>query len=72
MKRFVLLLAASATMLVPAAPAFAASSSRPNAVEGAMSAPAATAQLDSVSKIPPELCFAFFGSDLENLVCSSR
>ena len=61
MKHFVLLLAASATMLIPAAPAFAASA-----------APNTTAQIESVSKIPPELCFAFFGSDLENLVCSSR
>jgi hypothetical protein len=41
-------------------------------VDAVMPAPAATAQLDSLSKIPPELCFAFFGSDLENLVCSSR
>jgi|GEM_PF-4121274 len=71
MKRFVLLLAASATLLVPAAPAFAASA-RPAAVDGAMSAPAATSQLESVSRIPPELCFAFFGSDLENLVCSTH
>lgn len=63
MKRFVLLLAASATMLIPAAPAFAASAS---------AAPNTTAQIESVSKIPPELCFAFFGSDLENLVCSSH
>jgi hypothetical protein len=61
MKRFVLLLAASATLLVPAAPAFA-TSARPDS----------TTRLESVSKIPPELCFAFFGSDLENLVCSSR
>ncbi|HZQ76599.1 MAG TPA: hypothetical protein VFE55_04660 [Acidimicrobiia bacterium] len=64
MKRFVLLLAASATMVIPAAPAFAASA--------ASAAPNTTAQIQSVSKIPPELCFAFFGSDLENLVCSSR
>ncbi len=70
MKRFVLLLAASATLLVPAAPAFA--SARPAAVDGAMSAPATTAQLDGVSRIPPELCFAFFGSDIENVLCSTH
>jgi hypothetical protein len=71
MKHFVLLLAASATLLVPAAPAFAASTG-PNAVDGVMPAPAATAQLDGVSRIPPELCFAFFGSDLENVLCSTH
>ena len=71
MKRFVLLLAASATLLVPAAPAFA-TSARPEAVDGAMSAPATTAQLDGVSRIPPELCFAFFGSDIENVLCSTH
>jgi hypothetical protein len=71
MKRLVLLLAASATLLVPAAPALAASA-RPNAADGAIPTRAATAQLDSVSKIPPQFCFAFFGSDLENLLCSSR
>jgi len=41
-------------------------------VDGAMSAPATTAQLDGVSRIPPELCFAFFGSDLENVLCSTH
>ncbi|MCA1842415.1 MAG: hypothetical protein LC792_04360 [Actinobacteria bacterium] len=60
MKRLALLLAASATLLVPAAPAFAAP------------APASTpAQVDGVSKIPPQYCLAVLGSDFERLACSA-
>jgi hypothetical protein len=55
-----LLLAVSATLLVPAAPAFAAA------------APASTpAHVEGVSRIPPQYCFAILGSDFERLVCSS-
>jgi len=60
MKRLALLLAASATLLVPAAPAFASP------------AHSATApRVEDVSKIPPQYCLAVLGSDFERLACSS-
>ena len=60
MKRLALLLAASATVLVPAVPALAAP------------APAsAPIHVDGVSKIPPQYCLAVLGSDFERLACSS-
>jgi hypothetical protein len=72
MKRFVLLLAALAA-LVPAAPAVAAAAQTGGV--NSYSAPAAGASAvagttDDVRKIPPELCFAIFGSHFESLVCS--
>ncbi|HVW35310.1 MAG TPA: hypothetical protein VHL53_22445 [Acidimicrobiia bacterium] len=60
MKRLALLLAASATLLVPAAPALAAPAP-----------PSAPAHVDGVSKIPPRFCLAILGSDFERLACSS-
>jgi hypothetical protein len=60
MKRIALLLAASATLLVPAAPALAAPV---NSVTGP--------QVQDVSKIPPQYCLAVLGSDFERLFCSS-
>jgi hypothetical protein len=60
MKRLALLLAASATLLVPAAPALAAS---PQA--------ATPSHLDGVSRIPPQFCLAILGSDFERVACSS-
>jgi hypothetical protein len=60
MKRLALLVAAAATLLVPAAPALAAA------------APAPTpAHVDGVSRIPPQFCLAVLGSDFERLACSS-
>jgi hypothetical protein len=55
MKRFVLLAAATAALLVPTTAAVAE---------------APRAHPDGVSKIPPELCLAVLGSDFERLVCS--
>jgi hypothetical protein len=72
MKRLALLLAASATLLVPAAPAFAGPAQVDGARADAVSTPAtAAAHLDGVSRIPPQYCFAILGSDFERLVCSS-
>lgn len=55
MKRFVLPLAALAVLLVPTSHAVAAPAHDTN----------------DVSKIPPELCFAVTGSDVERILCSS-
>jgi hypothetical protein len=60
MKRLALLVAAAATLLVPATPALATP------------APASTpAHVGGVSKIPPQFCLAILGSDFERLACSS-
>ena len=60
MKRVFLLLAALATLLAPAAQTAATS------VHSA-TAPTHTV---GVSKIPPELCLAVLGSDVERTLCS--
>jgi hypothetical protein len=72
MKRLALLLATSATLLVPAVPALAAPARADEVRADALSIPTtAAAHVDGVSKIPPQYCLAILGSDFERLACSS-
>jgi hypothetical protein len=71
MKRFVVLSATLAALVLPATPGLAAGAARTGATPDVgrdvpVAAPAAGA-----STVPPEYCFAIFGSDVERLVCSS-